>query len=140
LSNPIFTLNEFSVRAVGVPFVPHGRGYDGWDCYGLIVAAYRDVAGVTVPDFAYDSVSNYRLLARLFLDRKAPRWQPAAPRPMVAACIYRRGLPIHAGLVLPGRRVLHVEQGVDTCHEPMARFRIEGFYEPADSGTAPVPD
>jgi hypothetical protein len=50
---------------------------------------------------------------------------------MAVACIYRRGHPIHCGLVLPNRRIMHVEEGVQTCHEPFDRFRVEGFYCPA---------
>lgn len=126
------TLNGWCRKAIGVPFVQHGRDFDGWDCWGLIVCAYRDVAGVVVPDYAYDSVSNYRRLAGLFTDRETSHWRRlTAPEPMAVACIYRRGRVIHAGLVVPGRRIVHVERGVETCAESVSNMRVEGYYVPA---------
>lgn len=124
-------LTEFCRRAIGVPFVPLGRDYDGWDCYGLAVCAWHDVAGVDLPDFAYHDVKSYRLIASIFQDQIAPFWREVpAPEPMAVAAIYRRGLVIHAGLVVPGRRILHVESGIETCSEPLSSFRVEGFYAP----------
>lgn len=128
------------VRATrpAVPFVPFGRDYHGWDCFGLVVCAYRDVLGVTLPDYAYQSTRDPRALARLFADRSAPHYRVSDPAPMAVACVYRRGLPIHVGLVVSKKRILHVEEGVMTCVEPITRFRIEGFYVPADCRSAPV--
>lgn len=126
------TLDQWCRRAIGVPFLEHGRDYDGWDCWGLVIAAYRDVAGVAVPDYTYQTVSDYRALARLFTDRGGASWHPVAiPAPMAVACIYRRGRVIHAGLVVPGRRIMHVEQGIETCAESAANMRVEGYYVPA---------
>lgn len=131
------TLDEFTYQAIGVPFVEHGRDFDGWDCWGLVVTAYREVLGLNVPDYTYDGVSNYRALARNFEDRGASHWRQVEPKPLTVALIYRRGLVIHAGLVLPKSRILHVEKGIATCHQPMRDFRFEGFYAPS-SQAAPV--
>lgn len=123
-------LTSFMRRAIGVPFLEHGRDFDGWDCWGLIVLAYREVLGVTVPDFTYATARDYLKLARLFGDRNNPYWCKVDPRPMAVACIYRRGVVIHAGLVVPNRRILHVEDGVETCLQPVASFRVESYYAP----------
>jgi probable lipoprotein NlpC len=126
------TLNEFQRKAIGVPFVERGRDYEGWDCWGLVVAAYRDVLGIHVPDYVdYYSTQEYRLIARVFAGRSGDEWVKVDPRPMAIACIYRRGVVIHVGLVVPGRKIMHVEQGVETCLQPITSFRIEGCYAPA---------
>lgn len=126
------TLTDWCRRAIGVPFLAHGRDYDGWDCWGLVIAAYRDVAGVAVPDYAYASIDDHRALAANFNQRQGGDWRRlAAPEPMAVACIYRRGRVIHAGLVVASRRIVHVERGVDTCMESASNMRIEGFYVPA---------
>lgn len=131
-------LAVFTRKAIGVPFVPHGRDYDGWDCWGLVVRAYADVLGAALPDYQYESIADYRRLARLFTDRSQAHWRPSPAVPMAVAAIYRRGRVIHAGLVITPRRIMHVEDGINTVCEPIERFRIEAYYVPADRGAPPV--
>lgn len=124
------TLDEWQRRAVGVPFVPDGRDYDGWDCWGLVVRAYRDVLGVDVPDYAWGDT---RALIRQFADRGTAHWRPVAtPAPMAIAGIFRRGRVIHAGLYVGRRRIMHVEQGIETCAESVSNMRVEGWYVPRE--------
>lgn len=131
-------IDEWMRQAIGVPFVPHGRDFDGWDCYGLAVSAYHHVLGVELPDFKYPSVNDFSNIANIFTSEIAPAWQLSDGALMDVVCIFRRGLPIHAGLVVMGGRIMHVEHGIETCHEPKSRFRIEGYYVPTDCSTAPV--
>jgi cell wall-associated NlpC family hydrolase len=132
------TFDEWQLSAIGVPFVPFGRDYYGWDCYGLVVCAYRDVLGVTLPDFEYKSVKDYDNIAAIFTSQIAPVWRPARGDVMDVACIWRRGRPIHAGLVVGKRRIMHVEHGIETCVEPVTNMRVEGYYVPASCSASPV--
>lgn len=43
---------------VGVRHVYNGRNHDGLDCYGLVWRYYRDVLGVTLPDWKCESTSS----------------------------------------------------------------------------------
>lgn len=131
------TFDEFQRKAIGVPFLEGGRDYSAWDCWGLCISGHRDVLGIDVPDHKYASPFNYRQIAKLLDKRNTAHWNKIEPAPMAIAMIYRRGAVIHAGLVAPGRKILHVEKGVATCLEPIGNFRIEGFYAPS-SCTAPV--
>lgn len=126
------TLLEFARKASGVPFKEHGRDFDGWDCWGLIVAAYREVKGVTLPDFMYAGTDDYRALMKSFRARQDDYWRKVGAESMAIACIYRRGHVIHAGLVLTSGVIMHVEKGIETCVERADNFRIEGFYVPRD--------
>ena len=127
------TAEQFVERAVCVPFLDKGRDYDGFDCWGLVVCYYRDVLGTALPAYDdYDTVRNHKALVRLFTSN-AQEWRkvPDAVEGCVAL-IYRRGLPLHAGVAIcRGSRILHCEERVGTIHEPVARFRVEGFYERA---------
>ena len=59
------TAEQFVERAVCVPFLDKGRGYDGFDCWGLVVCYYRDVLGIELPSYdGYDSVQNHRAVAK----------------------------------------------------------------------------
>lgn len=133
------TFIDWQLKAAGVPFIEHGRDYDGWDCYGAILTAYRDVAGIDIPDYSAYNIKNFKRLRDLFEARKGEFWrQVDGPGPMVAACLFRRGLSIHTGICVNKREVMHVEQGIETCIESLSAFRIEGFYVPASCGTASV--
>ena len=127
------TTEQFVERAVCVPFADKGRGYDGWDCWGLVVCYYRDVLGIALPSYDdYDTVRNHKALVRLFTSN-APEWRkvPDAIDGRVAL-ILRSGLPLHAGVAIcQGSRILHCEQRVGTIHEPVVRFRVEGYYRHA---------
>ena len=123
--------DSFILRSVGVPFVEHGRDYDGLDCWGLVWIAYRDVLGIHLPSLSesYDKVRDWKGLRELFLVTRNEWRKVACPSTGDVAAIYRRGIPIHFGLVIQGgRRILHVEEGIETVHEPISRFRIEGTY------------
>ena len=129
------TFDEWMRKATvpAVPFVAEGRDFDGWDCWGLVMSAYREVKDIAVPDYTY-GIENLRQLAVLFKDRERKRWQRVeTPEPMAVACIFRRGSVIHAGLVATKRRIIHVENGVETCLQPISDFRVEGYYVPCVS-------
>ena len=129
------TWDEFTERAITTPFFDKGRTWLGWDCWGLVRCGYRDVLGILLPSYDdYDTVRNHKALVRLFI-HNAPDWGkvPDAVEGRVAL-IYRRALPLHAGLVIAnGQRILHCEEGVGTVHEPIGRFRIEGIYDSISS-------
>ena len=125
------TWDAFILRSVGVPFVEHGRGYEGFDCWGLVWIAYRDVLGIDLPSLSgsYDKVRDWKCIRELFLMVSGEWSLAASPATGDVAAIYRHGRPIHFGLVIQdGRRILHVEEGVETVHEPINRFRLEGIY------------
>ena len=125
-------IDEFINRAISVPFVVRGRSFDGWDCYGLIVRAYRELYGIDIPDYVgrYDP-HDFNAVGRLFFDG-LPKWErlPEGVRETGdVALIFHQGRPIHCGLVVGGgRRILHAEEGVGTVSERISRFRIEGIY------------
>lgn len=130
-------IDSFVFKSIGVPFVEHGRDYDGWDCWGLCIRAYKDVLGVNLPDFIYTDTAAYKALKSNFDTRSGGFWQTANPGNMSVACIFRRGLVIHAGLSI-GHKILHVEKGIQTCLEPAKKMRIEGYYEPTSHAAASV--
>ena len=122
------TWDAFTERAITTPFFDKGRTWLGWDCWGLVCCGYRDVLGIQLPSYDdYDTVRNHKALVRLFT-ANAQEWLkvPDALDGRVAL-IFRRALPLHAGLVIAdGRRILHCEEGVGTIHEPIERFQNRG--------------
>ena len=132
-SQAFLTMDQFIEKAISVPFVSRGRSFDGWDCFGLVVRAYRDVFGVEIPDYGdrYKDTRDFRSIHELFREGMASWKKVVDDHPEVGdvAVIFRQGRPIHAGIVVvDGRHILHSEELVGTVCEPIYRFRLEGIY------------
>lgn len=136
------TLDEFVTKALSVPFVEKGRGFAGWDCWGVVCVGLWEVAKVYVPSYTdgYDTTRGNEggeQLKRL-IAANMESWQPAAQpfRPLDVALFRISGRPIHVGLMVDRARVLHAEEKVGTFIErlssPMWARRLEGVYRHAD--------
>lgn len=125
------TLLEFTRRAIAVPFKERGRGWDGWDCWGLVYIAYRECYGRELPDylFGYKTTKDMRGLHDLIAKEKAAGWHKVeAPEPGDVAVLFHQGRAMHCGLYLGGDEILHCDNGPETCVEKLRAFKIEGFY------------
>ncbi len=133
------TLDEFVNRALDVPFKERGRSYDGWDCWGLIYVAYRDVYGIILPTYTgeYHSTRRREELQGLIMRRKMGGWVLDDPhRPGDVVLVRMMGRDCHVGLMLSGWDMLHVQAGVLAAVEPIDRppwrdrtyDKVEGIY------------
>jgi cell wall-associated NlpC family hydrolase len=133
------TLDEFVNRALDVPFKEKGRSYDGWDCWGLIYVAYRDVYETTLPIYTgeYHSTRRREELQNLITQRKMGGWKLNNPhQPGNVALVRMMGRDCHIGLMLSGWDMLHVVSGVSAAIEPINRppwrdeayDKVEGIY------------
>ncbi len=133
------TLDEFVNRALDVPFEERGRSYDGWDCWGLIYVAYRDLYEIELPTYTgeYHSTRRREELQDLIAQRKMGGWKLSDPhRPGDVALVHMMGRNCHVGLMLSGWDMLHVQAGVSVVVEPIDRppwrdreyDKVEGIY------------
>ena len=53
-------LKEFMPKAQLVPFMDGGRDWGGWDCWGLVCTAYRDILNIHLEP--YGEISAHALL------------------------------------------------------------------------------
>ena len=131
-------ITEFARLAIDVPFLERGRGWRGWDCWGLIQAGHREILGVSLPSYAEGyrdtghSAESRRRLAAL-LERNKGAWRRVLrPRACDVVLLNIAGRPIHVGLAIDAGLMLHAEARIDTVIErlasPMWARRIEGFY------------
>jgi len=128
-------LIEFACRAVGVPFRDLGRDWSGWDCWGLVVRAFREVFGIDLPTYEGDYADTEdEAIAGLFQDRDQLGRLIAAgrERPGDVVVLRLRGLPWHVGLVIEPGRMLHAFKGTETCldnyRNKVWEKRIVGIY------------
>jgi cell wall-associated NlpC family hydrolase len=134
-------LSEFVKTAIGVPFQDQGRSREGWDCWGLVVAAYREVWGINLPDMHYQSALDSSQVATLTEVRHQDCWQSIRlghEQPGDVALFYVGSWPCHVGLVVARGRMLHVSPDFQTRVESYKngywRRRLEGIYRYAGLG------
>lgn len=124
-------------RYIGVSFANRGRSpVEGFDCYGLVWWVLREHYGIEIPSLSeeYESAYEGENIRRL-IDLHQPviaGEKVSIPEPGDIAVITRGGLPIHIGVVVDARYVLHADprEGVvlDRITGFRLRNRIEGFY------------
>jgi len=131
-------LVEFVNKAQSIPFKNRGRDYDGWDCWGLIVVAYRDCWDIDLKDFEYHNAMTAEDVTDHF-DQYSKQWIDVKPNEVEAGdvVIIRYGKwPCHAAMVVKPGLMLHIKMDIDTCVESYSRsewkHRIIGFYRHRD--------
>ncbi len=136
-------INEFIERSWDVPFKEKGRSYDGWDCWGLIYVAYRDIYNINLPELTgeYSSTRRREELQSLITRKKDEVWKLHDPHePGDVAIVRMMGRACHTGLMLEGWNMLHVQDKVAAIIEPIncppwrsAEYdKVEGIYQHVD--------
>jgi cell wall-associated NlpC family hydrolase len=120
---------------IGKPFVPFGRGPDGYDCLGIIIEAGRRI-GVHLPD--YESLQPGDCLAiseRLGATIRA-EWVPvvgtALPGDVAVMCLQKWTVIDHVGMFLSNEEFIHCTKKLGVlltnkdhpCWAPL----IQGIY------------
>lgn len=121
---------------IGLPFRDHGRDASGLDCWGLVRLVMAEQRGVALPSFAtsYKHSTDTDGISRL-IGQETQNWRPIAAgheQEGDVIVLRVRGKPMHVGMVLGDRHMLHVEYGVnstiDRYDRPRWAERICGFY------------
>lgn len=126
---------------IGLPFADHGRNpADGLDCWGLYRLVLGEQFGVALPSYH----SGY---AHTCDDEKLPELIKAESRNWISiaagsekagdAVILRlRGQPMHIGIVIGDRQMLHIENKINSAIEsyasPRWKDRVIAFYRPQE--------
>ena len=129
------TIMPVVTRYIGAPYAPCGRG-PAFDCWGLVRQVIGEVTGCWPADYSgqYTSWKDPRLPA--LLTHEAGCWQsitPGSERPCDVVLIDIGGLPRHVGLVIGGKRMLHIyrtslQAVIERYDNPLWEQRIRGFY------------
>lgn len=129
------TIDDFIVRSLLVPFKIGGRDYDGWDCWGLVYCAFRDVYGQSISSLAadYHGDVSYKELARLVDIERAEWLETPEPAPGRVALFRMGRYATHVALVLERSQMIHCERRAGTIVERHDSFlwagRNVGFFQ-----------
>ena len=112
-------LTEFINKAIGIPFTDHGRDFTGWDCWGLVVLAYRECFGIELPGYEHISALSSREAGELINTQKK-LWTEVMDnqeRPGDVLVIREGTWPCHVAIVVKEGLMLHVDMKIETCVE-----------------------
>lgn len=122
-------------RYVGIPYVARGFDRKGCHCFGLVHLVYREQLGIDLPEYDGIDPKDSLSIARAFRQaRLATPWHEATgPRHDFDLVLMLRGnVPMHVGIAVGSRRILHVEEGAATmCVEaahPFYRDRVVAAF------------
>lgn len=127
------TIDEFIVKALKVPFIEKGRDFSGWDCWGCVRCAFKEIYGKELPVYLdYDSTTEYEQLKKLIVSGQKKWKKVDKPQTGDVAVFNISGMPTHTAFVVDGKMALHADKRIGTFIEslksPIWAKRIEGFY------------
>ena len=123
-------------RFVGIPYVPHGRAYEGADCWGIVYLYYRDILGRPIPSYVaemQDRAFRPREIGPLIDAERELHWEQASEPKTGDVVLMRNGRHHnHIGIYLDRGKTLHSEgpgpstiERLDALH---LRNRIVGYF------------
>lgn len=116
-------MSDWLARYVGVPFVDGGRDFKGWDCWGLVRAAFRAERGIELPSYGEISALDLVRVAKQIANDTAfgvgPWIETLHPSSFDVAVMFRRRLAVHVGLMIDHHRLLHVIENRQTLVLPL---------------------
>lgn len=127
------TEREINEKYLGIPYKHRGRNLDGLDCYGFIIAVYRDweielfdIEEEYNEGWAFKSGKNY------FIENYHRQWQKVDGPEMLDVVLFHnsKGIVNHGGIVLSDRKFIHCcKAGVVVSRLiPQWLKRLEGFF------------
>ncbi|MAO65042.1 MAG: phage tail protein [Balneola sp.] len=120
-------------KYIGLEFEDRGRG-PKYDCYGLCVRVLEDECGHKLPDFSDEYIHAHdKFNIPLLVAKERPNWKKVdTPEPGNVVVFSIGGMPLHVGVVLDNRKMLHIAKGINACIEDFTSkkwaSRVEGFY------------
>lgn len=117
-------------RYLSIPFLLHGRTFDGCDCYGMLMLYFQNELGITIKDFIGKSTvgSSADLTNNtLCLDNSDDEWLPVELddlRPHDIIGLRNQSITLnHAGVVIDPRYFLHTLEGSGPAASKISTWR-----------------
>lgn len=125
-----------TTKYIKIPFLDHGRNFDGCDCYGLVRLIYKNEFGIELPLLmSYLDSTQGKEISVLIEDNIPLLNAKKVNEPEIGtiAIFNIKGFPMHMGVYIGNNRVLHVMKGTNSLCEKFnsgrLKGRLEGYYE-----------
>lgn len=117
---------------VGLTFKRMGRGREGLDCFGLVRLVIHEQAGILLPSYSDDDPDGWSIEGHAAPFKTVSL---SEAKPLDVAVLFadvRCGLtwksaPVHIGVFVDAKRILHIEEGVSSRVQPASDLRIHSI-------------
>lgn len=114
---------NWTARYVGIPFIDGGRTSRGLDCWGLIRLAFLEECSIELPSYGEISALDLAKIAGMISkETMHSPWIPVQKESLHAfdvAVMFRRRYPVHVGLMVSSKEMLHVYEKASTVRVPL---------------------
>ena len=128
-------IKEITRKYVGKPYHHGGRGPDSYDCWGLIMAIYKDL-GYEIWSIEGPYDESYQWEGRsAFIENYYRQWDKVTlPMPLCGVLFKNKaGLAIHGGVMIDSNRFIHASHKASVIISRLSdkgwKGRVEGFYK-----------
>lgn len=125
---------QWMYKYYGIPWVPGGRTFEGFDCWGLVRSVYLQQLDLDLPLYMVDP--NKKLsVSRMMIDGLSDWHSLDEPKHMSLVVLSKSKIPSHVGIYIDeaGGFVFHSVSGVGVCADSLAtvreQFKMIEFYE-----------
>lgn len=119
---------------IGIPYMEKGQSFEASDCLGLVELVYKNVLGITLPDYNHINCNNLKNVSLLMIEEEqSGRWEKVdKPQENCVILMNICAYPVHTGIVLNDEYMLHSLKGHNSAVERFTgakwKNRIEGYY------------
>lgn len=115
----MLTPDEFTARAVGIPWHRWRSDWGAVDCYGIVVLYHREVLGIDLGPVPQSDISaGYAMLSGEWVECSTDDLDA------VVWMAWRDGSPTHCGIMLHGGMCLHSEGHIDAQGRHVGSVRL----------------
>ena len=128
---------EIVNKYLGIPYKHQGRGRDGLDCYGLLIAIFADL-GIKIFDIEEDYSRDWSWKGKnYFLENAHKDWQEVKTARLFDIVGFKssKGILNHAGVMLDWYRFINTcRAGTVICsvNDATWKSKFYGFYRHKD--------
>lgn len=122
-------------KYIKIPFMSHGRDFNGCDCYGLVRLVIQEETGKILPDFwDYSSANEIEIVSNLInINRpNIPNIKKEKPDEMDIVLYKFKGYVSHMAVYVGNGRILHIISNTNANCVPVEhgilKGRVEGYY------------
>ena len=127
-------IKQFTKTAIGVPFADRGRSRAGWDCWGLVVALYKECFGISLPEGTDYTCADPKAAGDALAEGSNSWVEVEIGKEKPGDVILVR--PCHAGLIVERAKMLNCCEEIGTVIErydnSIWKRRIIGIYRHAE--------
>lgn len=108
-------------KYIGLPFVDHGRDWCGVDCWGLVRLVLWVECRIQVPSYGDISAEDLTKVAKEIGGESGREpWLPVIyVNPFDVAVMHRRRSPVHVGIMIDDKMILHIERATLAVQVPI---------------------